>query len=78
MNLKHTDESQQNEKISVNQMWTVIEKVLAPCDSMPDKTKMSEKQIWELYHIIKDADEMFRMLAQISELRKAIDKLNKK
>jgi hypothetical protein len=39
---------------------------------------MSDEQIIELYHIIKETDEMFRMLAQIAELKKAIDKLTKK
>ena len=59
-------------------MWSLIEEVLASCDSMPDKTKMSEEQILELYDIIKEANEMFRMLAQIAKLKKAIDKLTKK
>ena len=59
-------------------MWSLIEEVLTPLDSVPDKTKMSEDQVLKLYHIIKEANEMFRMLAQIIELKKAIDKLNKK
>lgn len=59
-------------------MWSLIEEVLTPLDSVPDKTKMGEEQILKLYHIIKEANEMFRMLAQIIELKKAIDKLNKK
>ena len=59
-------------------MWSLIEEVLTPLDSVPDKTKMSEEQVLKLYHIIKEANEMFRMLAQIIELKKAIDKLNKK
>ena len=59
-------------------MWSLIEEVLTPLNSVPDKTKMSEEQVLKLYHIIKEANEMFRMLAQIIELKKAIDKLNKK
>lgn len=59
-------------------MWSVIEEVLTPWDSVPDKTKMNDEQVLKLYYIIKEADEMFRMLAQIAELRKAIDELAKK
>jgi len=59
-------------------MWSLIEEVLTPLDSVPDKTKMSDDQVLKLYHIINEANEMFRMLAQIAELKKAIDKLTKK
>jgi len=59
-------------------MWSLIEEVLTPLDSVPDKTKMSDDQVLKLYHIINEANEMFRMLAQIAELKKTIDKLTKK
>ena len=59
-------------------MWSLIEEVLTPLDSVPDKTKMSDDQVLKLYHIINEANEMFRMLVQIAELKKAIDKLTKK
>ena len=59
-------------------MWSLIEKVLTPWDIVPDKTKMSNDQILKLYHIINEANEMFRMLAQIAKLKKAIDELTKK
>jgi len=59
-------------------MWSLIEEVLAPWDSVPDKTKMSEEQVLKLYHIIKEANDMFRMLTQIAVLKKAIDELTKK
>lgn len=59
-------------------MWSLIEQILTPWESVPDKTKMSEEQILKLYHIIEEADEMFRMLAQIAELKKAIDEFTKK
>lgn len=59
-------------------MWSLIEEVLSHLDGIPDKTKMNEKQVLELYNIVKEADEMFRMLAQIAKLKKAIDELNKK
>ena len=78
MNLDHTNKFQKNKQISDDQMWSLIEEVLTPWDSVPDKTKMSEEQILKLYHIIKEADEMFRMLAQIAKLKKAIDELTKK
>ncbi|HEV2192388.1 MAG TPA: hypothetical protein VGR54_02080 [Nitrosopumilaceae archaeon] len=78
MNSYHTNKFQKNKKISVGQMWSVIEEVLTPWDSVPDKTKMNDEQVLKLYYIIKEADEMFRMLAQIAELRKAIDELAKK
>jgi len=78
LNSDHTNKFQNGKKISIDQMWSLIEEVLTPLDSVPDKTKMSEEQVLKLYHIIKEANEMFRMLAQIIELKKAIDKLNKK
>ena len=79
MNSDHTNKFQKNnKKISIDQMWSLIEKVLTPLDSVPDKTKISEEQISKLYHIITEADEMFRMITQIAELKKAIDELTKK
>jgi hypothetical protein len=59
-------------------MRSLIEKFLTPSDSVPDKTNMHDKQVMKLYSIITEADDLFRMLAQISELKKAIDKLTKK
>lgn len=59
-------------------MWSLIEEVLTPWNSVPDKTKMSDEQVLKLYYIIKEADEMFRMLAQIAKLKKAIEELTKK
>jgi len=56
----------------------LIEKVLTPWDSVPDKTKMSEEQVLKLYNIITEADELFRMFTQIVELKNAIDELTKK
>jgi hypothetical protein len=64
-------------KPSIDEMWHLIEKILLPYDDMPDKTKMSDDQVFELYSIIKDADEMFRMLAQIALLKKGIDDMMK-
>ena len=78
MNSDHTNKFQKDEKISVDQMWSLIEEVLTPWYNVPDKTKMSDEQVLKLYHIIKEADDMFRMLAQIVELKKAIEKLTKK
>ncbi|MGI0027177.1 MAG: hypothetical protein ACREAD_04980 [Nitrosopumilaceae archaeon] len=78
MNLDHSNKFRKNEKISVDQMWSLIEEILTPWDDIPDKTKMSDEQVLKLYHIITEADEIFRMLAQINELKKAINKLSRK
>ncbi len=59
-------------------MWSLIEEILTPWDSVLDKTKMSDKQVMKLYSIITEADELFRMLAQIAKLKKAIYELTKK
>ena len=59
-------------------MWSLIKEVLTPWDIVPDKTKMSDEQILKLYHTINEASEMFKMLAQIAVLKKAIDELTKK
>ncbi len=59
-------------------MWLLIEEKLSPINSVPDKTKMNDEQVFNLYSIIIEADELFRMLAQIAELKKAIDELTKK
>jgi len=58
-------------------MWVFIEKILLPYDDMPDKARMSDDQVFELYSMIKAADEMFRMLAQIANLKKAINDMMK-
>ena len=60
-------------KPSIDEMWDFIEKILLPYDDMPDKTKFSDDQVFKLYSMIREADEMFRMLAQIAILKKAID-----
>ena len=78
MNFDNTKSLQNNEKISVDQMWSLIKDVLTPWDIVPDKTKMSDEQILKLYHIINEANEMFKMLAQIAELKKTINELTKK
>jgi hypothetical protein len=64
-------------KPSIDEMWNFIEKILLPYDDMPDKTKMRDDQVFELYSMIKEADEMFRMLVQIAILKKAIDDMTK-
>ena len=59
-------------------MWSLIEETLAPLDSIPDKTTITEEQILKLYQIIVEANEMFKMLTQIAELKKSIDELTKR
>ena len=59
-------------------MWSSIEEILTPWDSVPDKTKMTDKQIMKLYSIIIEDDELFSMFSQIDELKKSIDRLSKK
>jgi hypothetical protein len=66
------------QKISVDQMWSSIEEILTPWDSVPDKTRMTDKQIMKLYSIIIEDEELFRMFSQIDKLKKSIDKLTKK
>lgn len=60
-------------KPSIDDMWVFIEKILLPYDDMPDRTKLNDDQIFELYSMIKEADELFRMLAKIAILKQAID-----
>lgn len=64
-------------KPSLDEMWSFIEKILLPYDDLPDKTKLNENQVFELYIMIKEADELFRMLSQIAVLKHAIDDLMK-
>ncbi len=62
--------------ITIEQMWSLIEETLAPLNSMPDKTKMNYEQVFKLYSIINEANEMFRMLKKIAILKKSIAKLS--
>ena len=78
MNSDNTNKFPKNKKISADQIWALIEETLAPWDSLPDKATMTEEQILKLHHIIVEANEIFRMLAQIAELKKSIDELTKK
>jgi len=64
-------------KPSMDEMWALVEKILGPYNDIPDKTKMNDDQIFELYSMIKEADEMFRMLAQIAILKKSINDMTK-
>jgi len=62
--------------MSTDELWKIIEELL-PKEEIPDKTSMNRQQVLELCVMLKETDEMFRMLGQIAIMRQEIDKLSR-
>lgn len=50
-----------------------MDELLSDHHDVPDKTKMSHEQVLELCVVLKEIDEMFRNLKQISILKSELD-----
>ena len=60
--------------MSINKLWEIIDELLSHQHDVPDKTKMNYEQVLELCIILKEIDEMFRNLEQITVLKSELDK----
>lgn len=56
------------EKLSIEDLWKIIEE-LSHYRGIPDKTKINYEQVLELCIKLKEADQIFRDLAQIAILQ---------
>ncbi|HET7336440.1 MAG TPA: hypothetical protein VFJ23_00935 [Candidatus Nitrosotalea sp.] len=62
-----------DKKPSLEEMWTFIDHIMRPHELIPDKTILTYEQVFSVYSKLSDIDEMFKEIAQIRILKKAID-----
>jgi len=55
-------------KLSIEDLWKIVEE-LSHYQAIPDKTKINYEQVLELCIKLKEADQIFRNLAQIAILK---------
>ncbi len=60
-------------KLHIEKLWEIMDELLSN-HYVPDKTKMSYEQTLELCVVLKEIDEMFRDMGQISILKSELDK----
>jgi hypothetical protein len=62
------------DKPEIDDMWQFINNIMRPSELVPDKTSLTNEQIFSVYSKLSDIDEMFRDIAQIKNLQNGIDK----
>ena len=63
-----------NHKPSLDEMWKFIDSLMHPNELVPDRSILTYEQVFFIYSKLADIDEMFKEIAQISILRKELDK----
>ena len=59
----------------LDDMWRFIESILVPYGLMPKREDLDRDEVLNMYFGLRDADELFRTLAQIAILKKDVDAL---
>ena len=65
-----------SDKPSLDEMWQFIDNIMCPNELVPDKTILSYEQVFSVYSKLVEIDEIFKEVAQITILRKELDKLD--
>ena len=60
-------------KHSLDEMWKFIDNMIYPNELIPDKTSLTYEQVFAIYSKLSDIDEMFKEIAQIEILKKAVE-----
>jgi hypothetical protein len=60
-------------KPSLDEMWKFIDSMICPNGLVPDKTSLTYEQVFAIYSKLSDIDEMFKEIAQIKILEKAVE-----
>ncbi|MDR3781816.1 MAG: hypothetical protein P4K92_00690 [Candidatus Nitrosotalea sp.] len=60
-------------KPSLDEMWKFIDNMIYPNELVPDKTSLTYEQVFAIYSKLSDIDEMFKEIAQIEILKKAVE-----
>lgn len=63
-----------NHKPSLDEMWKFIDGLMRPNELVPDRSILEYDQVFAIYSKLTDIDEMFKEIAQISILRKELNK----
>ena len=63
-----------NHKPSLDEMWKFIEGLMRPIELVPDRSILTYDQVFVIYSKLADIDEMLKEIAQISILRKELNK----
>lgn len=61
-------------KKSLDEMWKFIEGLMRPSELVPDRSSLTFDQVFAIYSKLADIDEMLKETAQISILRKELNK----
>ena len=62
-----------DKKPSLDEMWDFIDRIMRPNDLVPDKTVLTYEQVFSVYSKLSDIDEMFKEVAQVRMLKKALE-----
>ncbi|MGI0087690.1 MAG: hypothetical protein ACREBI_06980 [Nitrosotalea sp.] len=65
-------------KLTLEEMWEDIGRILIPLGQMPDKASMDEKQVQEFYSNLSAAYTIFKDLVQVAILKKEINTMENK
>ena len=57
-------------------MWKFIDHIMRPNELVPDKSVLTYDNVFVIYTKLRDLDETFRELIQISILKKGIEQEN--
>jgi hypothetical protein len=63
-----------NHKPSLDEMWKFIDGLMRPNELLQDRSILTYEQVFVIYSKLADIDEMLKEAAQISILRKELNK----
>ena len=58
---------------SIDEMWQFIGMMMHPNELIPDKTSITDEQLFSIYSKMKDLDKIFKELEQVKTLQKNLD-----
>lgn len=58
-------------------MWQFIDHIMCPNELIPDKAVLTYEQVFSIYSKLSDIDEMFKDVAQVRILKKAMEEAKK-
>ena len=63
---------------SVTEMWKFIDEVMRPHKLVPDKTSLTDKQVFSIYSKLMKIDDLFKEIEQVKILKKTLDEEKKR
>ncbi|MGI0102542.1 MAG: hypothetical protein ACREA7_08115 [Nitrosotalea sp.] len=65
--------TEEQRKLTLEEMWEDIGRILIPLGQMPDKASMDEKQVQEFHSNLTVDDRIFKDLVQVAIFKKEIN-----